>query len=158
VIKRYKKYLKFWNVILCPFDYLISKTYLAFKSFDIELKAYPRNVSCALPFYCYHWVDTSAGRLLVPEGIIHPVVSTSAPTCFISSNLSSKFTIPKSCNYYANQGSPSSICELIRFWLSCLGPFVFCLASKDFLKVFGLQIYRFWTYMVNLITEMRRAH
>jgi len=25
----------------------------------------------------YHWVDTSVGGLLVPEGIIHPVVSVS---------------------------------------------------------------------------------
>jgi hypothetical protein len=25
--------------------------------------------------YCYRWVDTSAGELLVPEGIIRPVVS-----------------------------------------------------------------------------------
>jgi hypothetical protein len=25
----------------------------------------------------YHWVDTSAGGLLVPEGIIHPVVNVS---------------------------------------------------------------------------------
>jgi hypothetical protein len=25
----------------------------------------------------YHWVDTAAGGLLVPEGIIHPVVSVS---------------------------------------------------------------------------------
>jgi hypothetical protein len=34
-------------------------------------------------FYYYHWVDTSAGELLVPEGIIRPVVSASALTWFI---------------------------------------------------------------------------
>ena len=129
VIKRYKKYLKFWNVIIGPFDYRISKTYLAFKSFDIEHKAYPRNASCALPFCCYHWVDTFAGSLLVPEGIIRPAVSTSALTCSISSNLSSKFTIPKSCNYYVNQGSPSwhmwaypiliILFRSFRFFFSC---------------------------------------
>jgi hypothetical protein len=34
-------------------------------------------------FYYYHWVDTSADGLLVPEGIIHPVVSASALTWFI---------------------------------------------------------------------------
>jgi len=28
-------------------------------------------------FYYYYWVDTSAGELLVPEGIIRPVVSVS---------------------------------------------------------------------------------
>ena len=31
-------------------------------------------------FYYYHWVDTTAGGLLVPEGIIRPVVSASALT------------------------------------------------------------------------------
>jgi hypothetical protein len=48
---------------------------------------YSRNASCALnwisTFYCYHWVDTSPGGLLVPEGIIRPVVSVSALTWFI---------------------------------------------------------------------------
>ena len=28
--------------------------------------------------YYYHWVDTSAGGLLVPKGIIRPVVTASA--------------------------------------------------------------------------------
>ena len=31
-------------------------------------------------FYYYHWVDTSVGGLLVPEGIIRPVVSASELT------------------------------------------------------------------------------
>jgi hypothetical protein len=31
----------------------------------------------------YHWIDTSAGRLLVPEGVIRPVVRDSAMTLFI---------------------------------------------------------------------------
>ena len=35
-------------------------------------------------FYYYHWVDTSAGKLLVPEGIIRPVVSAAALTWFIT--------------------------------------------------------------------------
>ena len=35
-------------------------------------------------FYYYHWVDTSAGGQLVPEGIIRPVVSASALTWFIT--------------------------------------------------------------------------
>jgi hypothetical protein len=34
-------------------------------------------------FYYYHWVHTTAGGLLVPEGIIRPVVSVSALTWFI---------------------------------------------------------------------------
>jgi len=46
-----------------------------------------RNASCALnlisTFYYYHWVDTSAGGLLVPAGIICPVVSASSLTWFI---------------------------------------------------------------------------
>ena len=28
-------------------------------------------------FYYYQWIDTSAGGLLVLEGIVHPVVSVS---------------------------------------------------------------------------------
>jgi hypothetical protein len=35
-------------------------------------------------FYYYHWVDTYAGRLLVPEDIIRPVANTSALACFIT--------------------------------------------------------------------------
>ena len=31
----------------------------------------------------YHWIDTSAGGLLIPEGIIRPVVSASALAWFI---------------------------------------------------------------------------
>jgi len=43
-------------------------------------EVYSRNVSCALNLISvlyFHWVDTSPGGLLVPEGIIHPVVSVS---------------------------------------------------------------------------------
>ena len=36
-----------------------------------------------LHFYYYHWVDTSAGGLLVPRSFIHPVVSISALTWVI---------------------------------------------------------------------------
>jgi hypothetical protein len=35
-------------------------------------------------FYYYHWVDTSAGGLLVPEDIIRPVVNAAALACFIT--------------------------------------------------------------------------
>jgi hypothetical protein len=34
--------------------------------------------------YYYHWVDTSAGGLLVPEDITRPVVNASALACFIT--------------------------------------------------------------------------
>jgi len=36
-----------------------------------------------LRFYYYHWVDTSACGLLVPEGIVRPVVGVSVLTWFI---------------------------------------------------------------------------
>ena len=36
-----------------------------------------------LRLYNYHWVDTSAGGLFVPEGIVRPVPSISALTWFI---------------------------------------------------------------------------
>jgi len=42
-------------------------------------EGYSRNALCALnliyTFYYYHWVDTSAGGVLVPEGISRLVVS-----------------------------------------------------------------------------------
>jgi hypothetical protein len=44
--------------------------------------------------YYYHWVDTSNVGLLVPEGIIRPVVSVSALTWFIIYMLL-KFTVLK---------------------------------------------------------------
>ena len=37
-----------------------------------------------LRFYCYHCVDISAGGLLIPEVIIHPVVNASVLTSFIN--------------------------------------------------------------------------
>ena len=45
-----------------------------------------------LRFYYYHWVDASADGLLVPEGIIRPIVSVSALTWL---TLLLKFTVPK---------------------------------------------------------------
>jgi hypothetical protein len=36
-----------------------------------------------LRFYYTRWVDITAGVLLVPEGIIHPVITVSALTWFI---------------------------------------------------------------------------
>ena len=51
---------------------------------SVPEEGYSTNESCALYlnicFYHYHWVDTSAGGLLVPEGIIRPVISASALT------------------------------------------------------------------------------
>jgi hypothetical protein len=38
---------------------------------------------CIIYLRVYHWVDTSAGRLLVSEGIIRPVVSVSVLTLCI---------------------------------------------------------------------------
>jgi hypothetical protein len=40
------------------------------------MKVIPEMLS-ALSLYYYHWINTSAGGLLVPEGIIRPVVSAS---------------------------------------------------------------------------------
>ena len=48
-----------------------------------------------LRFYFYSWVDTSAGRLLVPVDITCPVVSGSALTWFIRYISLSKSTVPK---------------------------------------------------------------
>ena len=65
-------------------DFLI---WLVFQSFDFEVpdEGDSRNVSCTLnlkstSILLSDWVDTSAGRLLVPGATIHPVVSASALT------------------------------------------------------------------------------
>jgi hypothetical protein len=51
---------------------------------------------CSSFYYC-HWIDTSAGGLLVPDDIILPLVSASAMTWFIryTMYLLSTFTVPK---------------------------------------------------------------
>jgi hypothetical protein len=49
---------------------MLTLNYLTFQFFDFE----------RLCFYDYHWVDTSAGGLLVAEGIIRPIFSASALT------------------------------------------------------------------------------
>jgi hypothetical protein len=49
-------------------------------------EGYSRNALCTLnlmsTFYYYHWVDITGVGLLVPEGIIRPVVSAAALTWF----------------------------------------------------------------------------
>ena len=67
--------------------------YLTFQSFDFEFtwwKLFQKSVGRTKFYICvfittilYHWVDTSAGGLLVPEGIIRPVVGALALTWFI---------------------------------------------------------------------------
>jgi len=49
-------------------------------------------------FYYYHLVDTSASGLLVPEGIIHPVVCALTLTLFVQDIL--MFEIYSSCIMY----------------------------------------------------------
>ena len=48
-----------------------------------------------------------------------------------------KLKFNKQCDFYCNYGSsPSVICDICQFWLSCLGTLVFLL-KKSF-KLFGL--------------------
>ena len=37
-----------------------------------------------LRLHYYHWVDISAGGLVIPDGVIHPVVNVSALVWFNS--------------------------------------------------------------------------
>ena len=78
-------------ILFRPFGLLARKTskiiWLSNLSIlSVSDEGYSRNALCALnlisTFYYYHWVDTSAGGLLVLEGIISPVVSASALTWF----------------------------------------------------------------------------
>ena len=61
-----------------------------------------------LRFYYYHCVDNSAGTLLVPEDIIHPVSQCFSINMVYWIYLSLKLTVPKKCNYYQYPGSPPS--------------------------------------------------
>jgi hypothetical protein len=71
--------------------FIVPKTldYLVFQSLDYEhtwWRLFQKRVVRTIwyvRFYYYHWVDTSAGELLVPDGIIHPVVSVAALAWFI---------------------------------------------------------------------------
>ena len=93
--------VKFYLSCLGPLAYLLLKTFTficLLQSFDIWMYLLKvitesvvhfgctywrllQKVLCKLnfmsTFYYYHWIDTSAGGLLVPEGIIHPVFSVS---------------------------------------------------------------------------------
>ena len=61
--------------------------------------------------YYYHWVDTSASGLLVPEDIIRPVVNASALACYISSTGS----IPLLVDYQSSR-TPSVQQSMLRHW------------------------------------------
>ena len=42
-----------------------------------------------------------------------------------------------------------------RFWLSCLGPLLYC--SQNF-NLFDFRIFLFWAYLMTIIPETRRVH
>ena len=75
-------------------------------------------------FYYYHWVDTTAGGLLVPEGIIRPVVGASVLTTiskihFVTNSLLINFEILLKLRYQL----PQAKLTLAGFWHCCLEPF-----------------------------------
>jgi hypothetical protein len=82
-----------------------------------------------LCLYYYRCNDTFAGGLLVPEGIIRPVVSS----------------------------PPSGIGDFSRFWLSCCVDPLGFFCPQNF-KLFGFPIFRYWAYLVKVFSETRHAH
>jgi hypothetical protein len=79
-----------WNMYLkITFWFHKQVCYLAFQYFDKQhiwwslLQKLAMRTKFDIYFFNYHCVDTSAGGILVPEGIIHPVVGVSALTWFI---------------------------------------------------------------------------
>ena len=104
----------------------------------------------------YHWVDTSAGGLLVPGCIISPVVSVSGLILFIKYVchwhlqflnhviiIKTKVLLPQT---YLTLADVGGTVQSFRF-----------LALKDF-KLFGFLIFWFWEYLMKVIPEKRRAH
>ena len=111
------------------------------------------HLSWYLCFYYYHWVDTPVGGLLVPEGIIRPYVSVSAPTLFI--------------RYIHCRNL-----QLLNYWIIIKSKVVLpqayvTLADLAILfrsfgvyahKLFGFQILWNWAHLMKVIPETRRAH
>ena len=104
-------------------------------------------------FSYYHWIDASVGVLLVPEGIIHPVVSGSALSLF------NRYTCYWNLQFLNNESiiktkvPPSSIGDLSRIYV---GTLIYLLAKP--LKLFRFPTFRFWEYLMKVIPEMCCAH
>jgi hypothetical protein len=100
----HSKALKYWRLVRFPkcknkkrqypvyvlwFHCSQNFNYLFFQSLDFERtwwKLFHKRVVRTIWYVClyyYPWVDTSASELLVPDGIIRPVVSVSALAWFI---------------------------------------------------------------------------
>ena len=62
-------------------------TYVTSRSWSNLMKVIPEtrrgHLIWYIRFYYYNWVDTSAGGLIVSDGIIHPVISAPALAWFI---------------------------------------------------------------------------
>ena len=76
-------------ILFTPFSFIAPKIVFVFPIFRIwayPIKAIPETRRAHkikyLRFSYYHWVDSSAGGLLVPEAIISPVVSDLAMIWF----------------------------------------------------------------------------
>ena len=70
----------------------------------------------------YHCVDISTGGILVPEGIIRPVVSASELTWFIRYIYYWNLQFLNNAIFNQTKGSPSlDTGDLSRIWLSCFG-------------------------------------
>ena len=61
--------------------------------------------------------------------------------------------------FFFNQNEdspPSGICDLSRFWLFSLRPFILSLPNT--FELFCFPIFRFWAYLMKVIPETRRTH
>jgi hypothetical protein len=94
--------------------------------------------------YYYHLVYTSAGGLIVPDGITRPVVSVSALTRLIR------------CIYYWNIQFLSNV--IFNQILAKFGYLVFETLWLTF-KLFGFQYFYYEStyYVMKIIPETRRA-
>ena len=94
--------------------------------------------------------STSAGWLLVPNGIIHPVINTSTLTLIVMYIYYWNLQFLNNVNINKTKVL-LLIGDLIWFWLSCLGLLIFLL---PIFKLFGFSIFRFWQYLMKVILSV----
>jgi hypothetical protein len=98
-----------------------------------------------VPITCLYVLslDTTAGGLFVPEGIIHPVVSVSTLTWFIR------------YIYYWNLQFINNVIIIKIILAMLVRPFSLLLQNS--FKLLGFSVFRYWAYLMMFIPDTHRV-